>query len=117
MKLSCPKMTSSTRQHCDPSHEFIDPLPIALANAQLNANNRSDELDRFRAPQCRWPSAPAIPFHGAPQAFFEIDFGCVAEPRLCPGDIRQRVLDISAAFGPVLRLARIRCWALQSAER
>ena len=49
----------------------------------------------------------SVPFHCAPQSFLKIYFGFVAEAGFGFRDIRQRVFDVAAAVGAVLRLSLI----------
>ena len=61
-------------------------------------------------------SPTAVPLHRAPQAFFEIYFGFVAESGFCLRDVGQRVFDVAAAFWAVVGLSLIGCQILQQLE-
>src|SRR5207302_1832598 len=58
----------------------------------------------------------AVPLHGPPQPFFEIDASPVTQPGFGFRYIGQRVLNVSPARGTVFHLARIRRQRLQCLE-
>src|SRR5580704_15346407 len=58
----------------------------------------------------------AVPFDSPAETFFEIHRWLVAKKLLCPGNVGERVLNISGALGAVLYVTRVSNQFLQNQE-